>query len=148
MKAFFELLYWRKGAAELDKGHVLEDCEDRANDLNFPFETIAEAIRFIDDTMVPVVVPVEDEGLVESLVEELRWAKGVGGIAHKLGRYTVGVPRRVRSAMLAHGVAECIRSEEFGDQFVVLLNRDLYRRDTGLFWDDLAFRSAESLIVG
>jgi CRISPR-associated endonuclease/helicase Cas3 len=148
MTAFFELLYWRKGSAELDKGRVLEDCEDRAGDLNFPFETIAEAMRFIDDTMVPVIVPVEDAGMVEPLVEELRWAKGVGGIARKLGRYTVGVPRRVRNAMLAARIAECIRGDEFGDQFVVLLNRDLYRPDTGLFWDDLAFRMAESLIVG
>jgi CRISPR-associated endonuclease/helicase Cas3 len=148
MTDFFRLLYWRKGQAELDKGRVLEDCEDHAGDLNFPFKTIAEAMRFIDDTMVPVIVPVEDEGVVEPLIEELRWAKGVGGIARKLGRYTVGVPRRVRSAMLAQEVAECIRGEAFGDQFVVLLNRDLYRPDTGLFWDDLAFRMAESLIVG
>jgi CRISPR-associated endonuclease/helicase Cas3 len=147
MKAFFELLYWRKGKAELDKGRVLDDCEDHAGDLNFPFKTIAEAMRFIDDTMVPVIVPVEDDGMVKPLVEELRWAKGVGGIARKLGRYTVGVPRRARNAMLAAHVAECIRGDEFGDQFVALLNRDLYRPDTGLFWDDLTFKTAESLMI-
>ncbi len=147
MTAFFELLYSRKGAAELDKGGVLEDCEDRANDLNFPFDTIAEVMCFINETIILVIVPLEDAGVVAGLLKELQWAKGVGGIARKLGRFKVGLPRRARNAMLAARVAECIWGEEFGDQFVILLNRDLYRPDTGLFWDDLTFRRSDGLIA-
>jgi CRISPR-associated endonuclease/helicase Cas3 len=41
-----------------------------------------------------------------------------------------------------------IRPDEFGDQFVVLLNLELYHPDTGLEWEDPTFRSAESLVVG
>jgi hypothetical protein len=50
--------------------------------------------------------------------------------------------------MIAKGVAEVIRSEEFGDQFVVLHNLDLYKSDIGLVWDDMTFRNAEAMIMG
>ena len=150
MRAFFEMLYSRKGQAELDRPGVLDMCAERAGDMDFPFETIAAAMRFIDDVMVPVIVAKEEAttGEVDALVRDLRFAKGVGGIARALGRYTVGVPRTVRNAMVAARVAEVIRQEEFGDQFVVLLNLDLYTAEVGLDWQDITFRSAEAMIVG
>ncbi|WP_284948271.1 CRISPR-associated endonuclease Cas3'' [Acidisoma cladoniae] len=146
MRAFFEMLYWRRGKEDLDKGRVLQTCADKAADLNFPFQEIAASMRFIDDVMVPVIVAAEDNGEVRPLIEALRYTTRVGGIARKLGRYTVGVPRPVRSAMYAAGVAERIRPEEFEDQFVILLNLELYKADAGLDWNDLTFRTAESLM--
>jgi len=151
MRAFFEMLYSRKGRSELDRPGVLDICADRANDLNFPFESIAAAMRFIDDVMVPVIVAKEEAepGEVRALVDALRFAKGVGGIARRLGRYTVGVPRTARNAMIAaRGVVEVIRRDERDDQFVVLLNLDLYTAESGLDWEDITFRSAEKMIVG
>ena len=50
--------------------------------------------------------------------------------------------------MLAAGVAESIRPDEFGDQFVVLHNLDLYTAETGLDWEDVTFRRVEGLIPG
>jgi len=149
IRAFFEMLYWRKGPLELDAGRVLATCAEKAGDLNFPFESIAAAMRFIDDAMVPVIVAREEDepGEVAALVDALRFAKGVGAIARKLGRYTVGVPRSVRQAMIGARVAEVIREAEFGDQFVVLHNLDLYTSETGLNWDDIMFRRAEGMIV-
>jgi CRISPR-associated endonuclease/helicase Cas3 len=149
IRAYFEMLYWRKTDAALDRGGILALCEDNKAELNFPFETIANEMRFIDDLMVPVIVGKEEaqKGEVAELVRDLRFAKGVGGIARKLGRYTVGVPRRVRLEMIAAGVAEVIRGEEFGDQFVVLLNLELYTAERGLDWDDVTFRCVESLMV-
>lgn len=147
MKAFFQLLYWQKGKAELDARQVLTQCEEESAKLNFPFATIAKAMRFIDDAMVPVIVPVEDDGAVAPLLEDLRWVPSPGGIARKLGPYTVGVPRRARHELLAQHVAEVIRLDEFGDQFVVLTNLDLYRPDTGLSWDDPTFRQVEGLVI-
>ena len=124
-------------------------CAERAGDLNFPFEQIASAMRFIDDVMVPVIVAKEEArpGEVELLIRDLRFATGVGRIARQLGRYTVGVPRKVRGDMIAKGVAEVIRPEEFGDQFVVLHNLDLYAPETGLEWDDVTFRNAGAMIA-
>jgi CRISPR-associated endonuclease/helicase Cas3 len=149
MRAFFEMLYWRYGKAELDKHGVLQMCAERAGDMNFPFEAIAAAMRFIDDVMVPVIVAKEEAipREVEELIRTLRFAKGVGGIARQLGRYTVGVPRSVRTKMVTEGVAEVIRREKFGDQFLVLHNLDLYTPETGLEWDDITFRTVEGMIV-
>lgn len=150
MRAFFDMLYWRKGHAELDKNRVLEMCAERKGDLNFPFESIAAAMRFIDDVMVPVIVAKEEArvGEVNELVRDLRFAKGVGGLARALGRYTVGIPRRVRDRMITEQVAEVIRRDEFDDQFVVLHNLDLYTPEMGLGWDDITFRDAAAMVVG
>jgi CRISPR-associated endonuclease/helicase Cas3 len=149
MRDFFQQLYWRYGKEELDRGGVLRMCADRAGDMNFPFEQIANAMRFVEDTMVPVIVPKDVVRLaeVEALVEELRYAQGVGRIARKLQPYTVGVPRPVRNEMVAKGVAEDIRREDFGDQFVVLRNLDIYDLEVGLTWDDILFMDANSTIV-
>jgi CRISPR-associated endonuclease/helicase Cas3 len=149
MQAYFAMLYGRKGQAELDRPGVLEMCADHAGDLDFPFATIAAAMRFIADAMVPVIVAREEArpGEVAALVEELRFAQDVGRIARELGRYTVGVPRRARNEMLAKGVAEVIRLDEFGDQFVVLHNLDLYTPELGLDWEDVTFRTAEGLMA-
>ena len=44
--------------------------------------------------------------------------------------------------MIAAKVAEVIRRDEFGDQFVVLRNLDLYTAEVGLDWEDVTFRNA------
>ncbi len=150
MGAFFDMLYWTKGHEELDRNRVLEECSKHAADLDFPFESLAAAMRFIDDAMVPVIVPKEEtsNGEVDRLIRAIPFAKGVGGIARRLGRYTVGVPRRVRQSMISLRVAECIAPEKFNNQFVVLTNLDIYTAATGLDWDDLSFREAENMIIG
>ncbi len=149
MRAYFDMLYWRRGHDELDRAGVLTTCAEHRGDLNFPFESIAAAMRFIDDAMLPVIVAREESlaGTVEALLGELRFATSVGGLASRLQRYTVGVPRRVRAAMIADRVAEVVRPEAFGDQFVVLRSLDLYTAQTGLDWTDLSFVETESLIL-
>ena len=149
MRDYFETLYARKGKDELDREGVLELCAEHAGDMDFPFESIAHAMRFIDDVTVPVIVAKEEAlpGAVSALIESLRYGAGAGRIARELNRYTVGVPRRVRTAMLSARVAEVIREDVYGDQFVVLLNLDLYTAESGLDWDDLTFRTADELMV-
>ena len=147
MRAFFELLYWRHGKEALDRGGVIEMTEERRGDLDFPFETIATEMRFIDEEMAPVIVPVEDGGEVRPLLARLPYATGTGGIARRLGRYAVGVPRKARLAMIAAGAATCVAPDQYADQFVVLENLDLYGTEAGLNWTDLSFRTVESLIA-
>jgi CRISPR-associated endonuclease/helicase Cas3 len=145
IRAFFELLYWRKDNG-LDAGGVLPICEAAGPALDFPFKTIATAMRFIDDAMVPVIVPVEDGGKAAALLERLRFVDKPDGIARELQRYTVGVPMRVRSALIAQGLAEMIRQDDFDDQFVRLLHLDLYKPQIGLDWSDPSFIAAERLM--
>lgn len=118
--------------------------------MNFPFEKIADAMRFVKDVMVRMIVAKEAavHGEVEGLIRDLRFAKGVGRIVRRLGRHTVGVPSSVRTRMIVQGVAEAIGRDEFDDQFVVLHNLDLYKPETGLEPDDITFRTVEAMIVG
>jgi CRISPR-associated endonuclease/helicase Cas3 len=138
MRTYFDMLYWRKGHAELDQNGVLRMCAERAADLNFPFAQIASAMRFIEDTMVPVIVQEEAGGstAVEDAIQELMASDRAGGPARRLGRYSVGVPRTVRAVMIEQGAAEVIRPDVFGDQFVILRNPDLYTAETGLDWSN------------
>lgn len=149
LKAYFDLLYAKITDAALDRSGVMALCADKAADLNFPFETIAREMRFIDDTMVPVIVAREEAvpGEVRALLDRLPFALGVGGIARQLARYTVGVPRRVRGQLIAAKLAELIDEDRFGDQFVVLHNLELYTPAIGLDWSDITFRAAETLMM-
>lgn len=147
VEAYFRLLYWRKGADQLDRHGVLAKCEDERRGLEFPFESIAAAVRLIDDAMAPIIVPVEDEGEAGEWLRSLEFAKYPGGIARRLQRFTVSVPQQVRQALIDQRAAEVIRQREFGDQFVRLANLDLYRSDVGLDWSDPTFIAAERLMV-
>ena len=77
----------------------------------------------------------------------MEFAERTGRIARGLQRYTVGVPQKVRAALLSQGLAECVRPGEFGDRFVRLLHLGLYRADVGLDWSDPTFVDAERLMV-
>jgi CRISPR-associated endonuclease/helicase Cas3 len=64
-----------------------------------------------------------------------------------LQRASVQVPPRVLTALIAAGAAEVIRPREFGNQFVVLRNADLYSPDAGLNWEDPISRRVDGLIL-
>jgi len=52
----------------------------------------------------------------------------------------------VRRGLLDAGAVRYIRPDDFGEQFAVLANLDLYRADIGLTWSDPTFREAEGLV--
>jgi len=147
VEAYFQELYWRKGAGELDRGGVLGLCEGAKASQDFPFSTIAEAVRLVEDEALPVVVPAEDAGKADKLLRALMHVDHPGGIARSLQRYAVGVPPKVRAALIAQGLAAPVEPGKFGDQFVQLLHLDLYRPDVGLDWSDPTFVDAERLMV-
>jgi CRISPR-associated endonuclease/helicase Cas3 len=133
IRAYFQQLYWRIGRADLDQGGVLRMCQERAGDLDFSFQSIADAMRFIDDREMPVIVPFEDGGAVAPLIGALQAGpERINGIARRLGRYTVGVPEAERAKMIAAGDAEVIRQDLYDHQFVVLTAATRYDREIGL----------------
>lgn len=148
IEAYFSTLYWKRGAADLDRKGVLEACAAAAGDGDFPFETIAHAMRLIDDVMRPVIVADDEES--RHWLAELRNPESpekLGTIARKLQRYTVGIPEKNRAELLRLGTAECVRERVFGDQFVVLVILDQYKADIGFDLSDPTFMEAESLMV-
>ncbi len=160
IKAYFSLVYWSKGADQLDASElgdkpnqtkgILNAIEDTARTLNFPFAQIASAFRFIEDTMQPVIVPYHSTGQresVESLVNSLHFVERPGAIARKLALYSVPVPRNKCADLVASGAARYVEPEKFADQFVFLENAELYSFQSGLNWQDTTFRSSESNII-
>jgi CRISPR-associated endonuclease/helicase Cas3 len=130
---------------------IMKAIDDGKHGFNFPFADVAQAFQLIDETMVPVIVPASiytaHNAPDDSLLASIPNLPSTRGIARKLQRHLVQIPRRARDRLIAACSAYVVAREELGDQFVVLSNGDLYGESTGLNWDDPAFRSAENLVL-
>lgn len=142
---FFRELYWSAGENRLDGPGILSACAMHAKNFDFPYASIAEDFRMIDDVMLPVIVPFD--GKAREYLEALRFVDRPGALARKLQPYTVPIPPNARKKLIDAGAAAAIRETEFGDQFVRLLNEELYDEATGLDWNEPTFRRAEGLIT-
>ena len=137
----------------LDSRQILARIQERTRCLDFPFQDIAGDFRLIETTMVPVIIPSCSGGagtqawqLPEAARRSLENYGPAGGLARLLQRYVVQIPPDARTKLLAAGAAKIVRQAEFGTQFVILTNTDLYDAEIGLRWDDPTFRRAESLV--
>ena len=78
-------------------------------------------------------------------IKDLAFATSPGRIARKLQLYTVQVPHNgFRALEKAEAIAP-IEPDKFGEQFMLLVNEDLYHEALGLNWSDPTFMRAESL---
>jgi CRISPR-associated endonuclease/helicase Cas3 len=161
---YFRELYWSMGEKAftgddgLDRPGIIHACNKRARSFDLPFETITRNFRMVEDVLVPVIVPFVPREhppgteTVHQLVDTLSRlgaapnAVPVGWLARRLQPYTVGVPEQARATLLQAGAAEAVGRKHFGEQFVWLMNPELYKREIGLDWSDPTFRAAESLI--
>jgi CRISPR-associated endonuclease/helicase Cas3 len=137
--AYFEQLYWLKGAA-LDQQGILAVLADGAMTGDFPFRVVAEKFKIIEETTVPVIIPWNGEA--EAIVEDLRYGSLPAIAVRKAQRFTVQVYQQDLDALFRAG---CV--ERLHDQYNVLLNKDLYRDDLGLCPEDPTFQKIESLIL-
>jgi CRISPR-associated endonuclease/helicase Cas3 len=105
VKAYFKELYWQKGVDALDKTEVeegvhgvLKAIAERSRDFTFPFKSIAEAFRLIDDVMEPVIVPWRshrgDTDADDLLAATARSERPRRDQLRKLQQYTVSIPKR------------------------------------------------------
>ena len=150
IEAYFRETYWVT-EDRLDREGILAEIWKRKTSFDFPFQKIARDFRMIDTAMEPVIIPSCPAGaghrtwkIPEGLLDQPR----AGALGRQLQRYVVQIPPKARANLLASGAARLVREQEFGLQFVVLLeNSDLYNAETGLDWDDPFYRAAESLVV-
>lgn len=148
IEAYFRLLYWQKGPQELDHHDLLGLVENGRLE-GLPFETLEQKYRLIENTQRPVIIPYDDRA--RRAIKRLSHAERVGGIARELQPYTVQVPHNGFRALEQAGVIAAIEPDQFGDQFVMLmdehpgeLNTNVYAPSLGLNWSDPTYRSAES----
>jgi CRISPR-associated endonuclease/helicase Cas3 len=110
VKAYFNEVYWRRGAEAMDLATldgrpwpILRSIAERARAREFDLESIARAFRLIDDVQETVIVPY-DEAAKALLAHIARVDRPAVGDLRKLQQYAVSIPKRDRDAWLAAGV--------------------------------------------
>ena len=147
IRAYFQEVYWRKGDDALDaamvdgRPGVLKALEERARGGDFPFRSIANVFRVIEDTMDPVVVP-WDEAARTLLREIAAVERPLRGHLRKLQQYVVSIPRPVRKAWLEGGALVAVHPG-LGDALLAITDIASYRDDTGLDLGASGLRPAE-----
>jgi len=154
--AYFKELYWQKGPEAFDTAKVadypgiLPAIRERASELLFPFASIADAFRLIEDVMVPVIVPwraaPDDRDAEKVLARIAAMDRPCRDDLRRLQQYTVPVPRRDRDAWLLAGVLRPVHAA-LGDTLLRFNDLAQYDEATGLRLDDPARRSSESNVI-
>ncbi len=142
INAYFRELYWQKGK-ELDTKDILGRLE-RCQIDSLPFEWISDHFRMIESTMIPVIIPYDEKA--RQAIKALEHAERVGGISRRLQTYLVQIPDQAYKALKSAGAIQTVREIEFGEQFLELVNMDLYHPNYGLNWDDSVYLSPVSSV--
>lgn len=142
IRDYFRELYWIKGKEQLGLG-MLKMIEDGRLD-GIPYEALAKTFRMIDSPMLPVIIPYDETA--EKALKDLSWVEFCGGISRKLQPYLVQVPEMSLRSLRETGAIQPVQEMKFGEQFMELVNKDLYHRKYGLDWDEPSFISAEKLV--
>ena len=143
INAYFRELYWQKDK-KLDRHEILDRLQKSTVD-SFPFEWIADKFRMIESTMIPIIIPYKQEA--EEALRALEHAERVGSIAKKLQPFLVQIPEQAYKALKGAGAIQPVREKEFGEQFLKLINTDLYHPSYGLNWDDSVYINAENTVL-
>jgi CRISPR-associated endonuclease/helicase Cas3 len=149
VKKYFKELYFNRSYEALDAKKIDEQPgilpAIERTPFNYPFASIADAFRMIDETMRPVIVPWSGEE--EIALAALRGADIPPGWAiRKLQQYTVTIPEAAWRALVRTGAIEAV-NQKFGDRFMMLVSHGLYEPDTGLRLDDPTARTAEENVI-
>ncbi|GAB2727241.1 hypothetical protein GCM10027172_21940 [Halomonas garicola] len=145
IEAYFQLLYWQQGPQKLDRHGLLTLVENSRLE-GLPFETIEQKFRMIENTQRAIIIATDEDGIARKALEDLSFSESVGGISRKLQPYTVQVPQQGFSALEQVGAVAALEPDKFGDQFMQLINEDLYDERMGLDWNNPTFRAGESNI--
>lgn len=150
IQSYFRALYWQQGYAALDQATLNGKTYPivpalREAGIDFPYRSIADAYRFIEDVMEPVLIPFDDAART-ALTALADAPLPPAGIQRRLQPYLVPVPARVRSAMLAGGLVTPVRPD-CGDRFVSLVVEDTYDLRLGLRIDPPEWRASEQNIL-
>ena len=144
IEAYFRLLYWQKGGKELDAANLLGLCAESRID-SLPLETLAAKFRMIDTVQLPVIVPFDNDARRD--IESLRFAEKSGGLARKLQPYLVQLPRNGFDALRNAGAVQPVAPEKWGEQFMELVNMDIYSREFGVWWEEPTFMNSANTII-
>lgn len=159
VRDYFAELYWRKGdAAKVFDAAVvgtypgiLPAIGESARDLAFPFRSIAEAFRMIDEeAMEPVVVPWRagpDDDDAETLLARIRaMDRPAAADLRRLQQYVVPIPKAAHAEWLARGVLVPVHPA-LGPAILRFPDLSHYRPETGIDLADLGQRDAGMNVI-
>ncbi|MCG8269941.1 CRISPR-associated helicase Cas3' [Aquamicrobium sp. NLF2-7] len=145
IRDWFEEVYFKQSDERLGK-KMVTDFLFTLGGTDFPFRRIADEFRMIETAMVPVIVAVEENAQHE--IRRLSVPEiSSGTLARALQGYTVQIPEKDRTLLIANGHASFHAKAQRGDQFCVLDNNRLYREDVGLMWEDAPYLGIELGII-
>lgn len=141
IRSYFTELFWQNGRAALDAADVggrpgiLLAIAERTHDLTFPFASIAQAFRLIDNSKEPIVVPWrsdESDEIVARLLDRLASSQNLTrSDLRRLQPYTVGIPQRIRAEWLVCGMLQRVHDAS-GDGVLKLKEMTAYDPQTGV----------------
>lgn len=137
VERYFRLLFWQAGE-KLDAKAILKGIEGGASQGMFCFREVAEAFRFIENNMRPVIVARDDAA--QKLVRDLEFDPAPGRILRKLQRHMVQLHERDWNKLVNAGAARIVL-----DGLAVLDNLDLYNDDLGLCPEDPSYIAIDRL---
>jgi len=149
IEAYFRLLYWQKGDKDLDAANLLGLCAESRID-SLPLETLAAKFRMIETVQMPVIVPFktnEEDFEARRAIEGLRYAEKSGGLARTLQPYLVQLPRNGFDALRKAAAIQPVAPEKWGEQFMELVNMDIYSREFGIWWEEPTFMNSANTII-
>lgn len=141
---YFQHLYWQKGERELDKADLLAQIESKRLE-GIPFEMLADKFRMIDSVQCPVIIPFDE--IAKAALRALECAEGCGELVRQLQPYIVQLPHQGYNALLQSGAIQPVNPERYGEQFMQLVNPDLYHAHYGLHWDNPSFMTVDRTIL-
>jgi CRISPR-associated endonuclease/helicase Cas3 len=151
IQAYYKALYRQQGYAALDRSILDGNAFPiipalRGAGIDFPFRSISDAYRFIDDTMEPVLIPYDETA--RAALYALRHARvPPAGIHRRLQQYVVPIPASLRRAMLAEGLVAPVR-EDCGERFLSLCADDSYDHENlGLCIEVNSWRRSEANVI-
>lgn len=143
IEEYFRHLYWQKDA-ELDAHDLLGRFQAGGLD-GMPFEAVAAKFRMIESIQCPVLIPFDDTAC--DALAALSFAERAGSIARRLQPYVVQLPKYGHDALYKTGAIQPVAPDKFGEQFMCLVNKSLYKQMVGIDWDDPSFISAEFSVL-
>ena len=140
---YFRKLLWVRGSEDLDSARVgaeggpfsigiLKEIASSGSAFTFRFDQIARAFHMIDDAQAPVIVRGGRWGISESLLRDLAFAEGTGGIARALQPYVVSLPQHIRRELETSRAASLWREDLFGREFLLLDHTEIYNERAGM----------------
>ncbi|MCX7698422.1 MAG: CRISPR-associated helicase Cas3' [Candidatus Goldbacteria bacterium] len=127
IKRYFEILYSREGEG-LDGKNILQSILDSRGKLEYPFKTIAENFKIIDDITYSIIVPYDKK--CEQILEKIKFSPYPASYIRDLQRYTVQVYKQDFDKLLENKKIENLKGIFF------VLKKEEYLEDIGLKIDN------------